>query len=89
MSRWHHGSPAHRYGIYALNWVTAVNGAAVTDLDSLVAGIKGLEHGASVRLKLVSLQAKPRTCTLKVDNVYWPAWELRRGVDDTWERHLI
>jgi len=26
VSRWHHGSPAHRYGLFALNWVTSVNG---------------------------------------------------------------
>ncbi len=22
ISRWHHGSPAHRYGLYALHWIT-------------------------------------------------------------------
>lgn len=24
ISRWHHGSPAHRYGLYALHWLTEV-----------------------------------------------------------------
>ena len=22
ISRWHHGSPAHRYGLFALHWIT-------------------------------------------------------------------
>ena len=26
ISRWYHGSPAQRYGVYALNWVASVNG---------------------------------------------------------------
>mgnify|MGYP001807170171 CR=1 FL=1 len=26
ISRWHHGSPAHRYGLYALHWIQQVRG---------------------------------------------------------------
>lgn len=26
ISRWHHGSPAHRYGLYALHWVSGEAG---------------------------------------------------------------
>ncbi len=34
ISRWHHGSPAHRYGLYALHWIQQVNGVDTPDLDS-------------------------------------------------------
>ncbi len=36
VSRWHHGSPAHRYGLYALHWVLEVNGHATPDLDTFL-----------------------------------------------------
>lgn len=29
ISRWHHGSPAHRYGLYALHWITEVGARGV------------------------------------------------------------
>ncbi|CAI5965219.1 unnamed protein product, partial [Closterium sp. NIES-65] len=34
---WCHGSPAHRYGLYALHWIVEINGRPVPDLDALVA----------------------------------------------------
>ena len=26
ISRWHHGSPAHRYGLFGLHWLTQLDG---------------------------------------------------------------
>ncbi len=26
ISRWHHGSPAHRYGLFGLHWLTELDG---------------------------------------------------------------
>lgn len=34
--RWCHGSPVHRYGLYALQWIVEVNGKATPDLDAFV-----------------------------------------------------
>lgn len=34
--RWCHGSPAHRYGLYALQWIVEVNGKPTPDLDTFV-----------------------------------------------------
>ena len=51
---WHHGSPAHRYGLYALNWITEANGAPTPDLDAFLAVVGKLGDGADVRLKVVS-----------------------------------
>ena len=42
ISRWHHGSPAHRYGLYALQFVQEVNGAPVPDLASFVRAVSSV-----------------------------------------------
>lgn len=36
ISRWCHGSPVHRYGLYALQWIVEVNGKPTPDLDAFV-----------------------------------------------------
>ena len=56
ISRWHHGSPAHRYNLYALHWLTEVNGQAVPDLDAFAAVIKTLPDKSFARLKLCQLE---------------------------------
>jgi hypothetical protein len=35
-TRWCHGSPVHRYGLYALQWILEVNGKPTPDLDAFV-----------------------------------------------------
>lgn len=39
-SRWCHGSPVHRYGLFALQWIVEVNGKPTPDLDSFVDATK-------------------------------------------------
>lgn len=56
ISRWHHGSPAHRYGLYALNWVTELNGAPVPDLDTFVQIAQSLPDKSFACLKLCQLE---------------------------------
>jgi S1-C subfamily serine protease len=91
VSRWHHGSPAHRYGLYALNFVVAVGGVPTPDLDSFVEAVRGLPDGAPVRVALVHLETtKPKVLTLKQDLRYWPTTELRLdGPGRGWERRVI
>jgi S1-C subfamily serine protease len=60
VSRWFHGSPAHRYGVYALHWVAEVNDTPAPTLDAFIAIVKDLPDGQFVRLKLVSLQGRRR-----------------------------
>ena len=56
ISRWHHGSPAHRYNLYALNWVTELNGIPVPDLDTFVQIAQSLPDKSFARLKLCQLE---------------------------------
>jgi len=89
VSRWFHGSPAHRYGVFALHWVAEVNDTPAPTLDAFIAIVKDLPDGQFVRLKLVSLQGRPKALTVKLDNHYWPTWELRRDEGGKWERVLL
>ncbi|XP_062107572.1 protease Do-like 7 isoform X2 [Humulus lupulus] len=90
VARWCHGSPVHRYGLYALQWIVEVNGKPTPNLDAFADVTKGLEHGEFVRVRTVHLNGKPRVLTLKQDLHYWPTWELRFDADTaTWRRTVI
>lgn len=90
VARWCHGSPVHRYGLYALQWIVEVNGKLTPDLETFVDVTKGLEHGEFVRVKTVHLNGKPRVLTLKQDLHYWSTWELKFDSDSaTWRRRTI
>ena len=58
VSRWHHGSPAHRYALYALQFVQEVNGVPTPDLEAFVKAISSL-----VRLvcPMLTTLCSPRT----------------------------
>lgn len=90
IARWSHGSPSHRYGLYALQWIVEINGKPTPDLDAFVEVIRELEHGTFVRVKTVYLNGKPRVLTLKQDLHYWPLWELSFDLETaTWRRRII
>ena len=80
-----YGSPATRYGLWAGRRVIEVNGQGVADLDAFIAAVRDLGHGESVRLKTITWNGTPEVITLRVDNQYWPAYEIRR-VGDDWRR---
>ena len=48
ISRWHHGSPAHRYSLYALQFVQEVNGVPTPDLEAFVQAISKLVRPAAL-----------------------------------------
>ncbi|PPS11100.1 hypothetical protein GOBAR_AA09549 [Gossypium barbadense] len=100
VARWCHGSPVHRYGLYALQWIVEINGKPTPDLDAFVNVTKvtlvasfsfvELEHGEFVRVRTVHLNGKPRVLTLKQDLHYWPTWELRFDPEIAiWHRRMI
>jgi hypothetical protein len=66
----------------------ALNGRAVADLDALAAELRGLAPGQPLRVELLDLQGRSELLTLKPDNLYWPAFEMRRGPEG-WARRSL
>ena len=88
VSYFNFGSPASRSGLFAGRRILAVDGQPTPDLEMFVAAIRGLDHGDSVRLNTVSWNNVPEVITLKLDNNYWPSYELRRDNYD-WRRFAL
>jgi hypothetical protein len=77
--------------LYALHWITEVNDVLVFTMDDFENAVGGVENNTFVRVKLVSLQGRPKVLTVKVDHHYWPTWELRKSANAGrgWERVML
>jgi S1-C subfamily serine protease len=73
-----YGSPASRYKLWAGRRIMEVDGIPVPDLDAFIRAVSGHPDGASVRLKTVSWNDSVEIITVRLDQHYWPAYELRR-----------
>jgi S1-C subfamily serine protease len=82
------GSPASRSGLFAGRRIIGVNGQPTLDVDSFLEAVDGLGDRVSVRLNTVTWNSVPQVITLKLDNHYWPSYELRRE-DDGWRRYKL
>jgi len=80
-----YGSPATRYGLWAGRRVVEVNDVPTPDLASFIEAVRHIGDRESVRLKTVTWNGTPEVITLKLDNQYWPAYEIRRTADG-WRR---
>ena len=65
-------------------WRPAANQHLQTFLDV----VRDKDDKASVRVKTVSWNGAVQVITLKLDNQYWPAYEIRH-TDDGWSRNSI
>jgi len=74
-----YGSPASRYGLLAGRRIVEVDGRPVADLDAFIAAVRGRQDRASVRLTTVTWNNFTEVLTLKLDRMYWPAYEIRWG----------
>jgi S1-C subfamily serine protease len=79
------GSPASRNGLGGGRRIVEIDGQPTPDLDAFLAAAAGRAHGESVRLKVVNWNGQVEVVTLKLDQRYWPTYELRRGPDG-WRR---
>lgn len=50
-------SHPHSYGLYALHWVSEVNGQPTPDLDAFIAVVRALADGADARVRLVHFES--------------------------------
>jgi len=83
-----YGSPATRYGLWAGRRVVEVDEIPTPDLVAFVDAVAGKQDRVSVRLKTVTWNGAVEVITLKLDNQYWPAYEIRR-TEDGWTRSGI
>jgi hypothetical protein len=81
-----YGSPATSYGLWAGSRIVEVDGHPVPDLDAFIAAVAGKSDRDSVRLTVVQWNGAVDVTTLKLDNKYWPGYELRLTADDGWRR---
>jgi pro-apoptotic serine protease NMA111 len=84
-----YGSPATRYGLWAGRRVVQVDETPTPDLQAFINVIAGKEDQESVRVTTVTWNGAVEVITLKLDNQYWPAYQLRRNPDNGWVRTTI
>ena len=83
-----YGSPATRYGLWAGRRIVAVDDIDTPDLQSFLDVIRGKEDQSSVRVRTVTWNGAVQVITLKLDNQYWPAYEIRHTAAG-WVRESI
>ncbi len=83
-----YGSPATRYGLWAGRRVIEIDETPTPDLQAFVDAISGKQDQSSVRVKTVTWNGTVDVITLKLDNQYWPAYEIHR-TENGWRRVAI
>ena len=83
-----YGSPATRYGLWAGRRIVAVDDVETPDLQSFVDIVRNKDDQASVRVKTITWNGAVQIITLKLDNQYWRAYEIRH-TPDGWSRQTI
>ncbi len=79
------GSPANHYGLRSTMRLVELEDYPVTDFDSFLNALGKTAGRESVRLKVLTLNGRQLTLTLKPDNHYWPTYELVHTADG-WQR---
>jgi pro-apoptotic serine protease NMA111 len=83
-----YGSPATRYGLWAGRRVVEVDDTPTPNLQAFVDAVSSKQDQESVRVTTVTWNGAVEVITLKLDNQYWPAYEIRRG-ENGWVRTSI
>jgi pro-apoptotic serine protease NMA111 len=80
-----YGSPASRSGLWAPRRIVEVDGNPTPDLDAFLAAVAGKPDRTAVLLKTLTWNDAVEVITLKLDQHYWPTYDLRR-TEAGWER---
>jgi pro-apoptotic serine protease NMA111 len=73
-----YGSPASRSGLWAPRRIVEVDGNRTPDLDAFLAEVAGKPDRTTVLLKTLTWNDAVEIITLKIDQHYWPTYDLRR-----------
>ncbi len=83
-----YGSPASRYGLFAGRRIVEIDGVATPDLDQFLEVATNRSNGSPVRVTTVTWNNSVDVLTLKLDEVYWPAYEIIYS-DGDWRRIAV
>jgi S1-C subfamily serine protease len=80
-----YGSPATRYGVFAMQRIVAIDGKAIDTTVDFINAVKGKKHQSTVLIKTLDFQNNAKVITLRVDNHYWPFFEMKYS-DGQWQK---
>lgn len=80
------GTPAAHYGVSPASLLVELDGKPIRNLDEFVVRLNETKEQESVRIKVASLNGQETMLTLKLDDQYWPAFELRYDDESGWQR---
>ncbi len=80
-----YGSPATRYGLYAMQRIVEIDGKPIHTTNDFVKAVKGKKHRESVLVKTLDFRNNTQVITLRIDNNYWPFYEIKYQ-DGRWEK---
>lgn len=83
-----YGSPASRFGLYAGRRIIEVDGIATPDMDRFLELVANRADRESVRLTTVTWNNAVDVLTLKLDQTYWPAYEILYD-SEGWHRTAV
>jgi S1-C subfamily serine protease len=83
-----YGSPASRFGLYAGRRIIEVDGIATPDMDRFLEIVANRADRESVRLTTVTWNNAIDVLTLKLDQTYWPAYEILYD-SEGWHRTAV
>jgi len=83
-----YGSPASRYGLWAGRSIVGIDEDLTPDLETFIDIIKQKKDNSSLRIRTITWNGATEVVTIKPDNHYWPAYEIRRNNKD-WSRFPI
>lgn len=76
VASYNYGSPATRYGVYAMRTIVEIDGTPITTADDFLKAVKDKQHRETVIIKTLDFNNIPKITTLRMDNNYWPFYEL-------------
>jgi hypothetical protein len=71
--------------LWAGRRIVEVDDTATPDLETFLRVVASKEDQDSLRLKTITWNDSVEVITLKLDNQYWPAYEVRKTADG-WQR---